>query len=95
MGAIDFITTGDSDTLKAKKGLLLSPLDAIDAMDMNDTIESSDVRASDDPSVKELETTCNEWRTGKVKPHWYLFGGAKPGTSMLACFDSFVSSNIP
>src|ERR1700730_13760358 len=61
MGAIDFITTGDSDLTKAKKGLVLAHLDAIGE---GDCIEP------EDPAVQEIEDCCVEWRAGRVKPYW-------------------------
>lgn len=79
MGAIEFIMTGDSDSVKAKKGLLLAPLDtpgqAIQAAD----VEMSNVEV--DASIKEIEDCCREWRGGKVKPHWIRLTEAKFGYS--------------
>uniref|UniRef100_A0A8H7XQW5 Uncharacterized protein n=1 Tax=Psilocybe cubensis TaxID=181762 RepID=A0A8H7XQW5_PSICU len=78
MGAIDFISSGDADALKARKGLLLNPLDAIDDMelDVSVIVPPSAVLADKGP-VEEIEDCCIEWRAGKVKPHWVYYNDPK------------------
>lgn len=75
MGAIDFITTGDTDPLKAKKGLVLAPLDA-------HSDESPEAPPEpEDPTVQEIEDCCVEWRAGSVKPYWVALNEPKFGSS--------------
>ena len=74
MGAIDFITTGDIDPSKVKRGLVLAPLDATDEGD-------SVVPEPEDPGVQEIEDCCVEWRAGRVKPYWVALNEPKFGTS--------------
>lgn len=71
MGAIDFIVSGDSDALKAKKGLLLAPLDVGDSLDDNAMItDAPPLPREDNSAVQEIEDCCVEWRAGLVKAEW-------------------------
>lgn len=76
MGAIDFITTGDMDPSKIKKGLVLAPLDAHDGTLSR---EGDHVLPPDpeDPAVKEIEDCCIQWRAGRVKPYWIALNEIK------------------
>ncbi|KAF9476137.1 hypothetical protein BDN70DRAFT_995885 [Pholiota conissans] len=81
MGAIDFIVTGDSDALKAKKGLLLNPFDVeIDNQQEADELPATGPvqkwNLGEEP-LKKIEDTCKEWRLDKVKPHWVLYNDTK------------------
>jgi hypothetical protein len=82
MGAIDFIATGDTDPPKAKKGLVLAPLDASDEDD-------SIIPQPEDPGVQEIEDCCVEWRAGRVKPYWVALNEPKFGTSACDQFHSW------
>jgi hypothetical protein len=74
MGAIDFISTGDPEPSKVKKGLVLAPLDAMgDGESLAPTPE--------DPGVQKIEDCCVEWRAGRVKPYWVALNEPKFGTS--------------
>ncbi|KAJ6510419.1 hypothetical protein C8R45DRAFT_388254 [Mycena sanguinolenta] len=70
-GAIDFIVHGDSDELKAKKGVLVAPLDQ--------PIASSSKLSSESPSeaptarVREIDACCRDWRGDQVKLYWLDF----------------------
>ncbi|KAJ7119478.1 hypothetical protein C8R44DRAFT_853622 [Mycena epipterygia] len=84
-GALDFITHGDSDELKAKKGVLLAPLDDSHPVASTSSI-SSNARGSKNfvPEfgkpmlrVKEIETCCKEWRGLVVRPDWFDFDDPK------------------
>lgn len=79
MGAIDFIVSGDSDALKAKKGLLLNPLDV--ELENLDSIEATAGPLSrwtlGEEPLKVIEECCQEWRAGKVKPHWVPYNDYK------------------
>jgi len=99
LGAVDFITYGDADALKAKQGLLLNPLDVIDAdnSDIATPVSATDtpVKAlsptKDDPtehSLKEIEKCCHDWRAGKIKPRWFAFTAVRNKKSEFRLTDS-------
>lgn len=83
MGAIDFIKHGSPEAV-AKRGLVLAPLDAPGSVQ-----EPSPMDAEEDPSVKEIETCCVEWRAGRVKPRWIFLIDSKPTGSEF--FPSLIS----
>ncbi|KAF8172830.1 hypothetical protein K438DRAFT_1981312 [Mycena galopus ATCC 62051] len=70
-GAIDFIIKGDSDELKAKKGVLLAPLD--DNQPVASTSKLSPSSLPQSSRAEEIETCCREWRGDQVKPYWLEF----------------------
>ncbi|KAF7329001.1 hypothetical protein MVEN_02530100 [Mycena venus] len=76
-GAMDFIMYGDSDELKAKKGVLLAPLDdqPIASTSKISLDSPSSVSESELPTVrvKEIDACCQEWRGDRVKPYWTNF----------------------
>ncbi|PPR02679.1 hypothetical protein CVT24_002101 [Panaeolus cyanescens] len=77
MGALDFITVGDTDAIKARRGFLTNPLN-VDADDM----EVDETRVSlkfyiQDQGIKEIEQCCAEWRGNKVKPQYILYVDTK------------------
>ncbi|KAF9039264.1 hypothetical protein BJ165DRAFT_1596745 [Panaeolus papilionaceus] len=77
MGALDFITVGDADAMKARRGLLTNPLN-VDADDME--VDESRVSLKfyiQDQGIKEIEQCCAEWRGNKVKPQYILFVDTK------------------
>lgn len=80
MGAVDFITSGDMNSSKLKKGLILAPLDAHDSPTSG---EGSSMLTLDleDLAVKEIEDCCNQWRAGRVKPYWIALNETKFGSS--------------
>ncbi|CAA7271260.1 unnamed protein product [Cyclocybe aegerita] len=66
MGAIDFIMSGDSDALKAKKGLLLNPFDVeIDNMDSTEALPGMPKYTPEEEPLKIIEECCTEWRADK------------------------------
>lgn len=74
MGAIEFIASGNVNTLKAQ-GRLLNPIDVdIDSMEL-DEIATAAMRkfAEEELPIKRIEQCCEEWRLGQVKPHWVSF----------------------
>ncbi|KAF9560441.1 hypothetical protein CPC08DRAFT_476235 [Agrocybe pediades] len=89
LGAIEFITVGDKDALKAKKGLLQNPLDVIDLdgpdatpgpdEDPQNKASTSKLDPIEEP-LKNIENCCYEWRAGKIKPHWFSFSPGKKKT---------------
>ncbi|KAI0262038.1 hypothetical protein BC834DRAFT_892735 [Gloeopeniophorella convolvens] len=78
MGAIDFIKHGSPEAV-TKRGLVLAPLDAPGSVQA--PLPSD---AEGDPSVKEIETCCVEWRAGRVKPRWVFLIDVKP-TGKYGC----------
>ncbi|KAJ6482136.1 hypothetical protein C8R47DRAFT_981945 [Mycena vitilis] len=75
-GAMDFIMFGDSDQLKAKKGVLLAPLEDDQPVASTSKLPSDNTTPEPEPSllrVKEVEACCQEWRGDGVKPHWLNF----------------------
>lgn len=85
LGALEFITTGDSDALKQKKGLLLSPLDVADPESQEKEEVAVELPVDDGP-VRRIESCCIEWRAGIVKPFWVEYQESKNGKS--ACYFS-------
>lgn len=79
MGAIEFIASGDANTLKAKKGHLLNPIDVdIDSMELDEIATAAMQKfAEEELPVKQIEQCCEEWRLGQVKPHWVSFDDCK------------------
>jgi hypothetical protein len=75
MGGLDFILTGESEVLKAKKGDLDEdsvPGEVVPVLQTLPTPKESE-------AVKIIEDCCAEWRAGKVKPHWVSLGESKVG----------------
>jgi len=83
MGAIDFITSGDADALKAKKGLLLNPFDVEVDNEMNEIAPGMSKYTEEEEPLKLIEDACAEWRAGKVKPHWVTYNDSKNKKSEL------------
>ncbi|KAF8906987.1 hypothetical protein CPB84DRAFT_337114 [Gymnopilus junonius] len=83
MGAIDFIVSGDSDALKAKKGLLLNPLQVdmddleMDESKVNPLASPVKKESEEEIALREIELCCMEWRAGMIQPHWVYFNGYK------------------
>lgn len=77
MGALDFIQTGDSDALKAKKGLLSSPFDNADSFLRERASQSPVEPPEDDKLINEIESSCTRWRAGDVTPQWFFYRDPK------------------
>lgn len=81
-GAMDFILHGDSDILKAKKGVLLAPLEDRPQPVASTSNISSNTRSSKRfvpeagtpmPRYEEIAACCKEWRGTLVYPSWTDF----------------------
>ncbi|KAJ6589095.1 hypothetical protein B0H19DRAFT_1248657 [Mycena capillaripes] len=77
-GAIDFIMYGDSDELKAKKGVLLAPLEDDQPIASTSKLPPESQSLISEPErpmlrVREIEACCQEWRGDLVKPYWFDF----------------------
>ncbi|KAK7018602.1 hypothetical protein R3P38DRAFT_2983443 [Favolaschia claudopus] len=71
LGAMDFIAHGDPDELKAKKGVLLAPLEVHrlpSASEPEQILQSLNIT-----SVAEIEACCRIWRGDRVEPSWFSF----------------------
>ena len=76
MGALDFILTGESEVLKAKKGDVNGESSV--AGEVVPVLQTLPTPKESEP-VKIIEECCAEWRAGKVKPHWVSLGESKVG----------------
>ncbi|KAF7361272.1 hypothetical protein MSAN_01159600 [Mycena sanguinolenta] len=72
-GAIDFIVHGDSDELKAKKGVLVAPLENNQPIASSSKLSSESRLETPTACVREIDTCCREWRGDRVKPYWLSF----------------------
>lgn len=93
MGALDFILTGESEALKAKKGGLVSGRMDVDSVagEVVPVLQTLPT-PKESEAVKIIEDCCAEWRAGKVKPHWVSLGESKVGHGVRSrryCFNSF------
>jgi hypothetical protein len=77
MGALDFIQTGDVDTLKARKGSLLSPFDNAHHSQTGSTSFSSAGLTEEEKVIAEIENGCIRWRAGEVTPQWFFYRDPK------------------
>ncbi|KAJ7471819.1 hypothetical protein FB451DRAFT_1089898, partial [Mycena latifolia] len=79
--ALDFILHGDSDALKAKKGVLLAPLDAQPVASTSSDPQGAKRLVPESgaqmPRCKEIEDCCSEWRGLLVRPEWFDFEDAR------------------
>lgn len=74
-GALDFILTGESEVLKAKKGDVDGDSLSGGVVPVLQTLPTP----KESEPVKIIEDCCAEWRAGKVKPHWVSLGESKVG----------------
>jgi hypothetical protein len=87
-GAMDFIMYGDSDELKAKKGVLLAPLEDNHPVASTSKLSSDPQRSIPESEplmvrVKEIEACCQEWRGDLVKPYWLNFDNSNIDSEAL------------
>ncbi|KAJ7714078.1 hypothetical protein B0H16DRAFT_1471574 [Mycena metata] len=82
-GAIDFILRGDSDELKARKGVLLASLS--DSQPVASTSKLPFSASAEMLRVQEIEACCREWRGPFLKPYWHDFDdGSKLDTKKIS-----------
>ncbi|KAJ7730878.1 hypothetical protein DFH07DRAFT_848247 [Mycena maculata] len=85
-GALDFIIRGDSDALKAKKGVLLAPLGEKDKDKQQPVASTSNISSNTRsgkrfvpeagtpmPRYDEIAACCRKWRGTLVYPSWLDF----------------------
>lgn len=78
MGALDFITHGDPEELKVKRGLVLASINS--SANQESTRASENVQEPDgNNAVEQIETCCVEWRGGSIAPHWVALLEPKVG----------------
>lgn len=79
MGALDFITHGDPEELKLKRGLVLASINS----SQNRERPRADIESTDDPdgnnAIEQIETCYSEWRGGSIAPHWVALLEPKVG----------------
>lgn len=79
MGALDFITHGDPDELKLKRGLVLASINS----SQNQERTRAEIGSIEDPdgnnAIEQIETCCAEWRGGSIAPHWVALLEPKVG----------------
>jgi hypothetical protein len=81
MGALDFITHGDPEELKLKRGLVLASINS----SQNRERTRADILSTDDPdsnnAIEQIETCYAEWRGSSIAPHWVALLEPKVGHS--------------
>ncbi|KAG1770711.1 hypothetical protein EDD22DRAFT_948318 [Suillus occidentalis] len=79
MGALDFITHGDPEELKPKRGLVLASINS----SQNRERPRADIESTDDTdgnnAIEQIETCYAEWRGGFIAPHWVALLEPKVG----------------
>ena len=82
MGALDFITTGDSSNGRGK-GPMLAPLDAPGHSRVDAVVHTPAPFIEKDAPIREIEECCRQWRAGLVNAHWVALHDRKMGNSMF------------
>ncbi|KAG1881147.1 hypothetical protein F4604DRAFT_465963 [Suillus subluteus] len=79
MGALDFITHGDPEELKLKRGLVLASINS----SQNQERIRAEIGSTENPdsnnAIEQIETCCAEWRGGSIAPHWVALLEPKVG----------------
>ncbi|KAG1907855.1 uncharacterized protein F5891DRAFT_216949 [Suillus fuscotomentosus] len=71
MGALDFITHGDPEELKLKRGLVLASINSSQNQERTQAEFGSTADNVDgNNAIEQIETCCVEWRGGSIAPHW-------------------------
>jgi len=84
MGALDFITHGDPQELRLKRGLVLSSINTSENQEGMTENRSAYILLKvpvDNDAVKQIEDCCWEWRGGFIVPHWVALLEPKVGRS--------------
>jgi hypothetical protein len=82
MGALDFITHGDPEELKLKRGLVLASINSSQNQEHTRVeIGSSSEDPDGNNAIEQIETCCAEWRGGSIAPHWVALLEPKVGHS--------------
>jgi hypothetical protein len=80
MGALDFITHGDPEELKLKRGLVLASINSSQNQERTRVeIGSSSEDPDGNNAIEQIETCCAEWRGGSIAPHWVALLEPKVG----------------
>lgn len=83
MGALAFITAGETDSSNVKNGLVLAPLNAHDS---NAAPEVESPCLQEDSAIIQIEECCKEWRAGRVKPLWVPLADLRSPISTYCSF---------
>ncbi|KAG1822163.1 hypothetical protein EV424DRAFT_1511375 [Suillus variegatus] len=80
MGALDFITRGDPEELKLKRGLVLASINSSQNQERTQAEFGSTADSLDgNNAIEQIETCCAEWRGGSIAPHWVALLEPKVG----------------
>lgn len=79
MGALDFITHGDPEELKLKRGLVLASINSSQNQERIRAEIGSTEHPDGNNAIEQIETCCAEWRGGSIAPHWVALLEPKVG----------------
>ncbi|KAG1767160.1 hypothetical protein EV702DRAFT_1147624 [Suillus placidus] len=79
MGALDFITRGDPEELKLKRGLVLASINSSQNQERTRAEIGSTHDQDGNNAIEQIETCCAEWRGGSIAPHWVALLEPKVG----------------
>ncbi|KAG1808703.1 uncharacterized protein BJ212DRAFT_1590062 [Suillus subaureus] len=79
MGALDFITHGDPEELKLKRGLVLASINSSQNQERTQAEIGSTEHPDGNNAIEQIETCCAEWRGGSIAPHWVALLEPKVG----------------
>jgi hypothetical protein len=77
MGAIDFIISGDSDYMRARKHLVSLANSNQDAEKAHASTSAVVIPSQ----VQEIEDCCVQWRPEHVRPEWFALTNQKDAKS--------------
>ncbi|KAG2075717.1 hypothetical protein BDR04DRAFT_1091342 [Suillus decipiens] len=79
MGALDFISHGDPEELKLKRGLVLASINSSQNQERTRAEIGSTEHPDSNNAIEQIETCCAEWRGGSIAPHWVALLEPKVG----------------
>ncbi|KAG2157757.1 uncharacterized protein EDB93DRAFT_1124492 [Suillus bovinus] len=79
MGALDFITHGDPEELKLKRGLVLASINSSQNQERTGAEMGSTEHLDSNNAIEQIETCCAEWRGNSIAPHWVALLEPKVG----------------
>ncbi|KAG1744954.1 uncharacterized protein EDB91DRAFT_1345827 [Suillus paluster] len=97
MGALDFITRGEPEELKLKRGLVLASINSSETRE-GSRVEIGSIKSllqePDSNAVKQIENCCVEWRGGSIAPHWVALLEPKVGHTQGCALRIELSSHV-
>ncbi|KAG2357074.1 hypothetical protein BDR07DRAFT_1380366 [Suillus spraguei] len=79
MGELDFISHGDPEELKLKRGLVLAFINSSQNQERTRAEIGSTEHLDSNNDLEQNETCCAEWRGGSIAPHWVALLEPKVG----------------